>query len=164
MCRLLVIFFLSKSFIEVHVRQHGAIHRYEFPTRLGYHSFTKMLIQWSYHDSVHPEYNHRICKQNLRILKAKSPVQWTIFWEKSNIHVCLLPTNTTDCLQPMDLKVNKLAKYFLNRCFGDWYAEQNTKATGGKWYRVDWPATNQSGLTHDERAGSKVDDGHGTNT
>ena len=44
--------------------------------------------------------------------------------EENNIHVCLLPANTTDRLQPMDLTVNKPAKDFLKRCFGDWYAEQ----------------------------------------
>ena len=44
--------------------------------------------------------------------------------EENNIHVCLLPANTTDRLQPIDLTVNKPAKDFLKRCFGDWYAEQ----------------------------------------
>ena len=44
--------------------------------------------------------------------------------EENNIHVCLLPANTTDRLQPMNLTVNKPAKDFLKRCFGDWYAEQ----------------------------------------
>ena len=33
--------------------------------------------------------------------------------EQSNIHVCLLPPNTTDRLQPLDLTVNKPAKEFL---------------------------------------------------
>ena len=32
--------------------------------------------------------------------------------ESNNIHVCLLPSNTTDQLQPMDLSVNKPAKDF----------------------------------------------------
>ena len=44
--------------------------------------------------------------------------------EENNIHVCLLPANTTDRLQPIDLTVNKPTKDFLKRCFGDWYAEQ----------------------------------------
>ena len=30
--------------------------------------------------------------------------------ESNNIHVCLLPPNTTDLLQPMGLSVNKPAK------------------------------------------------------
>ncbi len=33
--------------------------------------------------------------------------------EANDIHVCLLPPNTTDLLQPMDLSVNKPAKEFL---------------------------------------------------
>ena len=37
--------------------------------------------------------------------------------ESNNIHVCLLPPNTTDQLQSMDLSVNKPAKDFLKRCF-----------------------------------------------
>ena len=41
-----------------------------------------------------------------------------------NIHVCLLPANTTDRLQPMDISVNKLAKDFLKRQFDQWYSEQ----------------------------------------
>lgn len=41
-----------------------------------------------------------------------------------NIHVCLLPANTTDHLQPMDISVNKPAKDFLKRQFDQWYSEQ----------------------------------------
>ena len=33
--------------------------------------------------------------------------------EKHHLHVCLLPANTTDLLQPMDISVNKPAKSFL---------------------------------------------------
>lgn len=33
--------------------------------------------------------------------------------EQSNIHTCLLPPNTTDRLQPLNLAVNKPAKEFL---------------------------------------------------
>ena len=51
--------------------------------------------------------------------------------EANNIHVCLLPANTTDRLQPMDISVNKPAKDFLKRCFGDWYAEQIQKQLEG---------------------------------
>ena len=43
--------------------------------------------------------------------------------ESNIIHTCLLPPNTTDRLQPMDLSVNKPAKDFLKRQFEEWYAE-----------------------------------------
>ena len=37
--------------------------------------------------------------------------------EAKDIHQCLLPLNTTDCLQPMNLNINKAVKFFLKmRC------------------------------------------------
>ena len=48
------------------------------------------------------------------------------FLELYNIHVVLLPGNTTDLLQPMDLSINKPAKDYLKRCFEDWYCSQIT--------------------------------------
>lgn len=44
--------------------------------------------------------------------------------EANNIHVCLLPPNTTDLLQPMDVAVNKPAKDFLKRKFEHWYSAE----------------------------------------
>ena len=44
--------------------------------------------------------------------------------EANNIHVCLLPPNTTDTLQPMDMSVNKPAKDYLKRIFEQWYSIQ----------------------------------------
>ena len=44
--------------------------------------------------------------------------------ESHNIYTCLLPPNTTDRLQPMDVAVNKPAKAFLKQKFQTWYAEQ----------------------------------------
>ena len=52
--------------------------------------------------------------------------------EVNNIHVCLLPPNTTDKLQPMDLSVNKAAKSFLKQCFEHWYSDQVIKQLEGK--------------------------------
>ena len=52
--------------------------------------------------------------------------------EANNIHTCLLPSNTTDPLQPMDLSVNKPAKDFLKRCFEDWHSQQATNQLEGK--------------------------------
>ena len=37
--------------------------------------------------------------------------------ESHDIHVCLLPPNTTDVLQPMDISVNKAAKDVIKREF-----------------------------------------------
>ena len=44
--------------------------------------------------------------------------------EQHNIHSCLLPPNTTDRLQPMDLSVNKPAKAFLRGEFQKWYSDK----------------------------------------
>ena len=46
--------------------------------------------------------------------------------EENNIHVSLLPANTTDKLQRMDLSVNRPAKAFLKRKFEEWYCQQIT--------------------------------------
>ena len=47
--------------------------------------------------------------------------------EENNIHVCLLPPNTTDLLQPLDIAVNKPTKDYLKRRFEDWYSSEVTK-------------------------------------
>ena len=39
----------------------------------------------------------------------------------------LLPPNTTDLLQPMDISVDKPAKAYLKNKFERWYAEQVMK-------------------------------------
>ena len=44
--------------------------------------------------------------------------------EQHNIHSCLLSPSTMDCLQPMDLSVNKPAKAFLRGEFQKWYSDQ----------------------------------------
>ena len=52
--------------------------------------------------------------------------------EDNDIHVCLLPPNTTDRLQPLDVSVNKPAKDFLRRQFENWYTAQIMKQLDGK--------------------------------
>ena len=44
--------------------------------------------------------------------------------EENNIHYVLLPANTTDKLQPLDVAVNKPAKDFIRRKFEEWYSQQ----------------------------------------
>ena len=44
--------------------------------------------------------------------------------EENNIQVCLIPPNTTDRLQPLEISVNKLAKHFLQQKFQKWYSDQ----------------------------------------
>ena len=44
----------------------------------------------------------------------------------------LLPPNTTDSLQPMDLSANKPAKDFLKRRFEEWYSGEVMKRLDGK--------------------------------
>lgn len=58
------------------------------------------------------------------------PVQALL--DENNIHVCLLPPNTTDRLQPMDVSVNKPAKDFLRRKFEEWFTEEIVKQLDGQ--------------------------------
>ena len=43
---------------------------------------------------------------------------------QNNIEYVLVPPNCTDCLQPLDVSINKPVKDFLQRKFTDWYAEK----------------------------------------
>ena len=52
--------------------------------------------------------------------------------EAYNIHHCLLPPNTTDRLQPMNLTVNKPIKCFLKQKFEEWYSSEVMKQLQGK--------------------------------
>ena len=56
--------------------------------------------------------------------KGQVTESFTALLDTHNIHVCLLPANTTDRLQTMDTSVNKPAKDFLKRQFDQWYSEQ----------------------------------------
>ena len=51
--------------------------------------------------------------------------------EENNIQVCLLPANTTDLLQPMDIAVNKPAEDFLKRKFEEWYSQKVVEQLDG---------------------------------
>lgn len=47
--------------------------------------------------------------------------------EDNNILVCLLPPNTTDQLQPMDISVNKPFKSIIQNKFVQWYSDEIMK-------------------------------------
>ena len=52
--------------------------------------------------------------------------------EDLNILVCLLPPNTTDRLQPLDIAVNKPAKTSMKGKFEEWYAYEVVKQLEGQ--------------------------------
>ena len=52
--------------------------------------------------------------------------------EDHNVHVCTLPPNTTDLLQPMDISVNKPAKDYLRAHFDEWYSQEVMKQLEGR--------------------------------
>ena len=56
--------------------------------------------------------------------KGQVTASLTSLLEEHDIHVCLLPPNSTDRLQPMDISVNKPAKDFLRAKFQEWYSNQ----------------------------------------
>ena len=56
--------------------------------------------------------------------KGQVTKRMTKLMDSHNIHTYLIPPNTTDRLQPMDVAVNKPAKAFLKQKFQIWYAEQ----------------------------------------
>ena len=52
--------------------------------------------------------------------------------EANNTHVCLIPANTTDKLQPIDLSVNQPAKAFLKDEFELWCSERVIEQREGR--------------------------------
>ena len=56
--------------------------------------------------------------------KAHLTEKVTKLLEDNIIHFVIVPANCTDCLQPLDLSVNKSVKDFLRQKFEAWYADQ----------------------------------------
>ena len=52
--------------------------------------------------------------------------------ERPHIYSCLIPPNTTDRLQAMDIAVTKPAKAFMKEQFQNWYSEQVTRQMDGE--------------------------------
>ena len=53
----------------------------------------------------------------IETFKGQVTKRMTELMESHNIHTCLIPPNTIDRLQPMDVTVNKPAKAFLKQKF-----------------------------------------------
>lgn len=111
-------------------------------TWLGHQALSQTLVKQGDYDPVCGEDNypiHQICKSFLQwwypCLGDHGQLQgpdYPYCDRALGVHVRLLPPNTTDQLQPMDLYMNKPAKDFLKWCFEDWYAEQVTTQLDGK--------------------------------
>ena len=64
--------------------------------------------------------------------KAQMTSSFLKLLDSYNFDIVLLPANCTDCLQPLDLSVNKSAKDFLHSQFQDWYAKQVFSPVAGR--------------------------------
>ena len=63
----------------------------------------------------------------LAIIKGQVTEDVFFMLEQNNIYVVKVPANCTDCLQPMDLSVNKSVKEFMRNKFQEWYASEVQK-------------------------------------
>ena len=88
---------------------------------------------WS-NETTMIHYVHSIiifCHNNQDALWRRCPtssdygqLSWSDCLEATNIHIFLLPPDTTNHLQTMDLSINKPAKDFFKRKFKEWCAGQ----------------------------------------
>ena len=93
--------------------------------RLGNHSFPETLVHRSHNDNniigLYVERIRQVFGHDSPAIiimdNFKGQVTLAVFQqlETYNIHHCLLPANTTDHLQSVDLTVNKPIKYFLKQ-------------------------------------------------
>ena len=95
------------------------------PSPLPVWDITHSPKHWS-NESTMIQYMNKIIvpyiKRTLESFDDDMPALVILHWaghkltnRSLGVHVCLLPPNTTDLLQPMDLSVNKPAKDFLRR-------------------------------------------------
>ena len=73
------------------------------------------------------------------VKKKKEDTKVTDMIEENDCVKVFVPANLTHEFQPLDLTVNGVAKEFLNKKFGDWYAKQITDELekGTDVYKID---------------------------
>ena len=66
----------------------------------------------------------------LLIMGSSKPTVQGMYYNHWKVIVCLLffPANTTDCLQPLDLSINKAAKNLRDK-FRQWYANEVSQSS-----------------------------------
>ena len=114
---------------------------------MAHYVLIKALVDRADHPAVYWSHNSALCEASAWRLqlgddkpavaimdnfKGQNTEAVTNLLETNNIHVCLLPPNTTDLLQPMEIAVNKPAKDFLCGEFEQWYSEHVMKQLEGQ--------------------------------
>ena len=64
--------------------------------------------------------------------KGQITQEVTDLLEYYDIHTCLLPPNTTNRLQPLDISVNKPVKDCMRRKFDEWYQKEVSRQLDGE--------------------------------
>ena len=99
------------------------------------HWWTKETMKLYVHDIIVP-YVESVCEtlgeRKLAMIimdnfKRQTTTEIHQLLEENDIYVCLLPRNTTDSLQPLNVSVNQPAKDFLLKKLQEWYSNQTSQ-------------------------------------